>query len=190
MAFGVLKAWDALNGKLQNVKSHVNALYVQDQYHARVHEGIVYKHAEIHSLGNGGVHQLLLDCRSASNVNLRTFNYNVTNGPCKVYFWENSSVSAFGSEVNVINLHRDYSDDANMKVFEGFTIADTGTFVDEAIIESAGGGSVKAAGGDNDSDVIEWHLSLGSLYIIQLVNESGGAIQFGEHVVWYELEEG
>jgi len=183
----VLKAWSEIFSSYENIHGSQNGLKILDADQYWIHAGKAFVHNDKHSLATSTVHLTYFDLSSAVNeVHLKLFNYNVDNGPCDIHVYKNSVVSTTGSLKQVHNLNQTSVNTNGMRIYENPLMTTTGSQLDFAFIESAAGGPIKAAGGGGGPSVNEWILDPAVKYLIGLTNNSGGAINFSQHLVWYE----
>lgn len=180
----VVKAWNALLGRSENVRASVNALYTIEVLHAMVHEGRMYSHEDIHrSVANGDsvIHHVTPN--SGSYFHVQLFSANVTGAPVELGLFEGSSydTSSAGAAIVPVNHNRNSSNTFGGVMRQGCVLVNTGTALPpQTIIPGA-----KQSGGPGTGQAFEVILQPNVGYAFGFLNVSGGTIDVDLTITGY-----
>lgn len=155
--------------------------------HWHVHKGHYFMVDDIFlDLANGGTREYLIVVPTLIFPHLRAAQFSLEDSPCTLEYFEGTTVSANGTELTPFNNNRNSLNETTVQVFHTPTVTGDGTqFVDEYIPPTGVGASPGASGSDESE---EWILKQGTNYLIRLTNNSGGIIDGGLHLTFYDLK--
>ncbi len=157
--------------------------------HRLIHDGMLFSGVDrFTGLANAASRDYLLKVPAATYPHLREVEWSLSDGPCDVYIYEGTTVSADGTEVPVGNNNRNSTNAALLGVYHSPTITDIGTaFPGPRYIPAAGAPGNQSAGSLTSSLGEEWILKPSTNYLLRVTNNSGGAIDGSLYGIFYEL---
>jgi hypothetical protein len=162
---------------------------VIDAEHRLVHEGLLYSSDPIATgVANNGSADYLMTVPEGVFPHVRVAKWSSSDGPGQVYVYEETVVSANGTEENTFNRNRNSSNNSASQLYRGPTISTLGTLISTAFIPAVSSGFFAGAAavfGDDPGE--EWVLKPGSNYLFRFTNTSGGAVTINLTLSWYEL---
>lgn len=176
---------EVANGEFRAVglDSYENALVIVDHYTYSVHHGNRFKACYLRphgsELANDATYNLLVATGSqCPHAKVRVG----VGGNCDLLIFEGVTVSANGNLLPAYGKNRVDSGTALTEVYDSPTITNDGTSIFQWF---AAAGEKGFAGGGSWGET-EWLLKLNTLYVVRIVNRSGGPIQFAMSVGWTE----
>lgn len=158
-----------------------------DAEHAYFYLGKFFDvHHYNNSLGNGAGLNILFDIGTTTGyIHLSLISATVSSGPCRVFLFENTTVSALGTALSVINLNRASSNVSAIAVYHTPTITSDGTDIHSDFMPLG-----KDQGGSNIAAGYENHMVLkpNTKYMFRVLNESGGIIKAAICIAWFESD--
>jgi hypothetical protein len=174
----LLQGWNIFKGREENIRTSFHAIKTITFEHERIHSGRYYKHAHIHSLGNGEYHTHYIEPNSGYNLHLRYYNVKADNGPGVLSIYENPYIdaSSLGSDVtsDFINLNRASNNyiPASISYGVGFDANSSGVELPQSLLADASKDS-----GENSS-VGDQEIILNSQrkYLLKYDNNAGAVV--------------
>ena len=174
----IVKAWNLFKSDEENIRSSYNSLKTIDLSHERVHNGRMFRHSEVHSLGTGEALNHLIIPNSGSNIHLQSMNIKSDQGIVRLGLYEDpfTNASSLGADHTDQWLNQNRSS-SNVPPF----IAHESPFIDANslganIIEDLVTDTSKDAGGTEEGLANEITLNHSKTYLLRTVNEAGAAI--------------
>ena len=177
--------------EMRKFDPYVHAVTVIQEEHRLIHDGFYFSASGITlNVASGANLDLLIKMPAGSIGHLVLVEYALEDTPVDITFYEDVTVSADGTPVNIRNHNRVVANDTSgASMYEGPTITDLGTKLYERYIPNQGigasGGATLVAGGDR-----EWvigHPTEAKTYVWRLTNNSGGIIDTSYHLSGYEI---
>lgn len=154
---------------------------VMGDIHAYIHDGRFYIASYISlSLANNAELDILI--RVTDVMHVRPFVS--SSGESIVDFYEGSTFSAVGTELDAINRNRFSPRAATTSIFHTPTITDVGSILLSQTLMPGGQGG-NATGGSGASDFEEWILAPGD-HLFRITNIGGAAKNVSMQLNWYE----
>lgn len=150
--------------------------------HRRIHQGVFFGAGRYFgTLGNNDTLDVLVIVGSKNSHSVPTWN---AGGDCEARWFEDTTVSANGSEIPSTNHARYSSNEALTKVYSTPTITDDGN--EQTDGRFIPGGSGPLAGGGTSSFNNEVVLKADTTYLFRITNRSGQGIILSFNLDWYE----
>ncbi|GAG11113.1 unnamed protein product [marine sediment metagenome] len=176
--------------EMRKFDSYAHAVTVISEPHRMIHDGFMFNASGVVAAVADSASLDILIKRPQGNIGHFTFvEFALDDSPVTVEFFEDVTVSADGTEVNVHNHNRLSSNTpSGATMFTGPTVTDTGTLLHTRYIPSAGAPGNQPAGRLVSGEDAEW--VIGSVtadinYLWRITNNSGGAISIGYHFNGY-----
>jgi hypothetical protein len=155
-----------------------------------IHDGMFFNASGIVTgIAAGANFDILIQMPAGTFGHLTLVEYSVESGPVDLKFYEDSTVSATGTLVNVRNHNRvNPTDASNADVYHTPTITDIGTLLHERYIPASGAGGTSGllVSGEDSEWVLGDPVSAKN-YVWRLTNNDTGSIRVGFHFNGYEL---
>ncbi len=167
---------------------YAHAVTAITEEHRLIHDGMgftmTYKAAAVADEASSDI---LLVVPAGCYPHLRKFVTNATGGPLDAFLYEGTTASADGTALVETNNNRNSATTANMVVTHTPTVDPVGTQIDYALLPTltAIGSNVGGVKGPDIGE--EWVLKPSTKYLLRVTNNSGGAVDVGWHLFWYEL---
>ena len=171
----IVKAWNAILNREQNVRASFNALKIIETEHERIHAGKSWAQKDEHVLPplSTGYYAVKVNSDFSGQIHLRNLGFTANNGPIKLHFYEDTfiNVNSLGTELPLRNLNRNYSDNCDARLYAGtyVNVNSLGTHLD-FIFEPAAAPGNQPAGSDVSNALLEWVLDKDKWYAIQMQN--------------------
>ena len=180
-----------INEETRKFDDYAYAVTTIDEEHRLTHDGYTFKISYIVSaLVTTGEHDLLIRIPAGKGPpHIRRWRFKPTNAPCTVEFFENTTYSAAGAAVTPVCHNRTKKTVAGTLFSTGPTITADGDVLDTQLATTA----AKDTGSPTDSFGEEWIFDADGaerVYLIRLTNTSGGNIDVGVEIFFYELPYG
>ena len=181
-----------INEETRKFDDYAYAVTTIQEEHRLVHDGAAYKVAyKVSGLVTTGEHDLLIRVPDgAVPPHIRRWRVNPTNAPCDIQFYENTTYSAAGAAITPKNYNRNFKDKVPSTLFNtGPTLILEGDELDIQLITSPS----KDSGSPVDSFGEEWIFETNGaemVYLLRVTNNSGGNIDMGIELFFYELPYG
>jgi len=167
----IIKAWNTVLGKDQNIQSSYNMVKTIDADHARIHDGKTFHYSEGFTTLANSMQTYLFIPGSDTSMHLRNFGFKSTDGPVHIELRENPfyDVNSLGTQVVPRNMNRGSDNVSSVALYRNpFTnVLSFGGELEHDLIESSAGGPIKASGAGGGSGVTEWVLpNNGNSYLL------------------------
>ena len=167
----------------------VHAVTTMPHEHRVAHDGFFF-HAsgKVTGMIDTNVDDFLIVTPAAPEVNFASVHLSLGKGDVDIQVYEDSTTSAAGSALPVLNVNRNSTITPGTVLTFGPTVTGIGTLVhtEWAPPTAAGIGQtasgIDSAGGKGE----EWILKPSAKYIIRLTNNSGETISYQWDMSWYE----
>ena len=172
-----------------NTDEHIISVTSIEWEHELIHEGKLFQlSGRITALGAGAT-TYLHGLTDGGQVHFRAAEIITDGVPVDVVLYEDSDITANGTELFGKNKNRNFSDTHTFRIFAGPTIgvAGLGTELEWGFIPVAGPGQT---GGTAGLFATEWVLDDASNYVIGITNNDLQAIDisYSYNFLWYEVD--
>lgn len=171
--------------------SDAGSIITIDTNHARIHDGNMFQvSSNTGTIANGTSTFFLIDMTSTTVTrDIHLVYQATTGGESLVELIENMTFVSSGTLVTAYNMDRDTTRtcQAGIKFYSGATNTKTnGTVIFKSL--TPGGTSTPSRNGITLRNTSEWILKPGNSYVGRITNLSGGDIDVGINVEFYEAE--
>lgn len=151
--------------------------------HSRIHSGYAYAYTDkVDNLSNGSSFYWQLSNPAGNYPHVRLVGFTVDGAPAEYSLFEAPTITADGTQGTPKNHNRASANAASLAIYRDATVSADGEQLDFCLIP----GARNAGGSGSDGVETEWILAPGTKYVIKLTNTSGGAIDAGLRLFWYE----
>ena len=177
--------------QMRAMDPYVHAHTMISEPHRMVHDGFMLNASgKASALANGANLDLLIRLPAGVIRHVVLVEFAPSDAPLDVFLYEDTTVSADGTAVNIRNHNRTAADPTVDLMFVGPTVTGVGTLLHQQYIPSTGALGGQSAGQIVGSDDQEWILgspTTEKLYMWRVTNNSGGAIDIGYHFNGYRV---
>ena len=165
---------------------HTEALTVIEEPHRLAHDGMVFScTGKATGLTNGSSASFLI-VTGANVCHMHHARLDVGAGDVDLIAYEDATTSANGSALGVHNTNRNSTKAPTTALYGGPTITDNGTLLHTTWGVPTGTGVGNSVGLRGLEAGEEWLLQPNSKYLYMLTNNSGGTIDYGYDILFYE----
>lgn len=166
------------------------ALTTIDSEHRLIHDGMYFSfNASFSALAASGTFDLVFEVPAGTFPHLRSWNYSLSDGPCRLDLWEGVTASEDGTVITPTNNNRNSSNTAGTVVRQDPTISANGeSLLEDVYVPDPGGGFFTSPGTAAADLSEEWVLRPSTKYALRLTNNAGGPLTGSVYVVFYELQ--
>ena len=151
--------------------------------HSRIHSGRGFMYVDkVDNLSNGASFYWLLDNPADNYAHLRLIHFVSDGAPAEFFLFEAPTVTGNGTQGSPKNCNRASANAANLDVYRGATVSADGEQLDFGLIP----GTRTTGGSGGDGVETEWILDPSTKYVVKFTNASGGAVDAGLRLFWYE----
>lgn len=163
-----------------------NAVKVENNDTALIHQGKGFAHYNTHSVLNGANADHLFVTPPDKEIHLRGWKVKSTVGTIIITAYEDTTTSNDGTPEAVGCNNRILNTTAKLKIYYAPTITGVGNPLLTDFIGTTGGGAHTAVG-DGAESPLEWVLKKNSKYLLRCANSSGSTADINVNFYWYEL---
>lgn len=175
-------AWDTPRNIVTRFKEMIQVVATISFDHIMIHQGKAFTRSDLHeSFASLAVHNHLIVV-GANPIHLRQLILETDNAPILMEYYENTTVSANGTEEVIGNNNRNSSKVTTTSFFSEPTVTADGDFMGVTLIPT----SAKDSGGVGILKGGEWVLKPNTNYLIRITNNSGAAVDYGLTLFYYE----
>lgn len=164
----------------------LNAVKVESNDTALIHQGKGFAHYNLHSVANGASIDHLWITPSDREIHLREWSVKSSVGPVTVNAYEDTTVSANGTVESTGCLNRILNTTPKLKLYHTPTVTGVGNVLLTDFIGTSGGGAHVTLGSPASSP-LEWVLKKNSKYMLRVTNNSGSTADVVILFYWYEI---
>jgi len=126
----IVKAWNRVIGREQNVHATGNALHIIDEEDAAIHQGEGWGYGTKFFIPPAGTVIFAGVVGPTKRVHFQDFSISADTGPIDIAYYKDSVISSgTGTEQFAINRRLDLTTGSDMRIFSGVTLTTTGTLV-------------------------------------------------------------
>ncbi len=168
----ILKAYNSLLNKVENVRAVENALLSMPYEVAEIHNGYFYTHHAQLTVAASAVHNHIIVVGSL-DIDLLAYDFAATVGPGDIFLYENTfvDVNSYGTQPDMYNRNRTAVKVPTtiMRSQPYIDVNSIGDLLEYKLIPESSGGNNKEVGGSSSSRE-KWILKAETNYLIRYVN--------------------
>lgn len=146
-----------------------------------IHEGKGFSHHNRHSVANNATLDHLIVTPGNVDIHMRQWSFSPSAGPFTIDVYENTVVSANGTQEPIGNLNRQSTRVSSFQLYINPTVTNVG----DNLLSDYAPGTNKI--GEDASGTLEWVLKRNTNYLFRITNVAAGATTCVFTMFWYEI---